>query len=142
MDNEIMKGNIKLSVFDSFPYEELKKVCDSIVKLGYDCEFIENGNIVFQNKTKSEEFKPLENLPDESIEGIMKEGQKPNYEKHKKGKEKFKPSEQQLIQWVDEDVTEGQEIRLVNMGYSKEDIKLMSKLDAWQIINNCQKENI
>lgn len=42
------KGNLKLSVFASCPYDEIKKVCDSIVKLGYDCEFVDNGNIVFQ----------------------------------------------------------------------------------------------
>ncbi len=45
---EIDKGNIKLTVFDSFPYEELKLICDKIVELGYKCEIISNGNIVFQ----------------------------------------------------------------------------------------------
>jgi len=30
--------------------EELKKVCDAVVALGYDCEFCENGNVVFQKK--------------------------------------------------------------------------------------------
>ena len=42
------KGNLKLSVFTSCPYEEIKKICDSIVSLGYDCEFVDNGNMVFQ----------------------------------------------------------------------------------------------
>jgi len=46
----IEEGNIKLTVFNSFPYEELKKVCDAVVALGYDCEFCENGNVVFQKK--------------------------------------------------------------------------------------------
>ena len=46
----IEEGNIKLTVFKSFPYEELKRVCDSIVSLGYICEFVDNGNIVFQKK--------------------------------------------------------------------------------------------
>lgn len=46
--DEIEKGNIKLSVFTSFPYIELRKICDCIIKLGYNCEFIDNGNIVFQ----------------------------------------------------------------------------------------------
>ena len=46
----IKKGNLKLSVFTSCPYDEIKKVCDSIVNLGYDCEFVDNGNIVFQKK--------------------------------------------------------------------------------------------
>ena len=47
---EVMKGNIKLTVFDSFPYNDLKKVIDAICNLGYDCEFVDNGNIVFQKK--------------------------------------------------------------------------------------------
>ncbi len=51
-EQEIKKGNLKLSVFDSFPYEELKKVCDAIIELGYECEFVDNGNIVFQKKIK------------------------------------------------------------------------------------------
>lgn len=46
----IEKGNIKLVVFKSFPYDELKKVCDAIVSLGYECGFADNGNIVFQKK--------------------------------------------------------------------------------------------
>lgn len=52
-EEEIMKGNLKLTVFDSFPYEELKKVCEAIIPLGYDCEFVSNGNIVFQKKQKT-----------------------------------------------------------------------------------------
>ena len=47
---EIEKGNIKLTVFNSFPYNELKRVCDAICELGYDCQFVDNGNIVFQKK--------------------------------------------------------------------------------------------
>jgi ABC-type Na+ transport system ATPase subunit NatA len=47
-EKEVMEGNIKLVVFDSFPYKELKKVCDAIVNLGYECELVSNGNIVFQ----------------------------------------------------------------------------------------------
>lgn len=49
-EKKIMEGNIKLTVFDSFPYSELKKVIEAIESLGYDCEFAENGNIVFQKK--------------------------------------------------------------------------------------------
>jgi len=45
-----MKGNLKLTVFNSFSYQKLKEVCDAICKLGYECEFVDNGNIVFQNK--------------------------------------------------------------------------------------------
>ncbi len=49
-EQEIIKGNIKLTVFNSFPFEDLKEVCDVITKLGYNCEFVDNGNIVFQKK--------------------------------------------------------------------------------------------
>lgn len=51
----IEKGNLKLSVFTSCSYDEIKKVCDCIVDLGYDCEFVDNGNIVFQKKEDIEE---------------------------------------------------------------------------------------
>jgi len=49
---DLKKGNLKLTVFDSFPYEELRKICDSIIALDYDCFFVDNGNIVFQKKVK------------------------------------------------------------------------------------------
>ncbi len=50
MVENIEKGNIKLTVFRVFPYKELRKVCDTICELGYDCDFVDNGNIVFQKK--------------------------------------------------------------------------------------------
>ena len=46
----IESGNIKLTVFNSFDYDKLKRVCDAICNLGYNCEFCDNGNIVFQEK--------------------------------------------------------------------------------------------
>ena len=46
----IEEGNIKLTVFKQFPFEELKRVCEAIISLGYECEFCENGNVVFQKK--------------------------------------------------------------------------------------------
>lgn len=49
-EKEIMEGNIKLTVFNSFPYKDLKKVIEAIENLGYDCEFADNGNIVFQKR--------------------------------------------------------------------------------------------
>ena len=49
-EKDIMKGNLKLTFFDSFPYDELKRVCDAIIALGYDCEIVDNGNIVFQRR--------------------------------------------------------------------------------------------
>ena len=54
MTEQIKQGNIKLTVFNSFNYYKLKKVCDAICNLGYDCEFVDNGNIVFQEKTNGE----------------------------------------------------------------------------------------
>ena len=51
-----MKGNIKLTVFDSFEYKELIRICDAIISLGYNCKFCDNGNVVFQ-KIKNEELK-------------------------------------------------------------------------------------
>ena len=53
---QIMKGNIKLTVFDSFEYKELIRICDAIISLGYNCKFCDNGNVVFQ-KIKNEELK-------------------------------------------------------------------------------------
>ena len=53
---QIMKGNIKLTVFDSFEYKELIRVCDAIIALGYNCKICDNGNVVFQ-KIKNEELK-------------------------------------------------------------------------------------
>lgn len=52
-EKDIMKGNIKLNVFDSFPYDDLKKVIEAICNLGYKCEFVDNGNIVFQKEDKN-----------------------------------------------------------------------------------------
>lgn len=54
-EEEVKKTNLKLSVFDNFPYERLKEVCDAIVNLGFDCEFVNNGNIVFTDKVKKNE---------------------------------------------------------------------------------------
>jgi len=50
-ETNIEKGNLKLTVFNSFPYEEMKKVCDAIVALGYKCEIVDS-NIVFQKEEK------------------------------------------------------------------------------------------
>ena len=49
-EEQIKKGNLKLTVFDSLPFEELQLVIEAICKLGYDCEFVDNGNIVFQKR--------------------------------------------------------------------------------------------
>ncbi len=54
-EEDIKKGNLKLSVFDSFPYEKLKLVCDKICELGFECDFIDNGNIVFTDKDAIQE---------------------------------------------------------------------------------------
>ena len=49
-EQDVMRGNLKLSVFSIFPYKRLKQVCDAIVDLGFDCEFTGNGNVVFTDK--------------------------------------------------------------------------------------------
>jgi hypothetical protein len=53
-EQEVMQGNIKLTVFKSFPYSKLKQVIEAIEKLGYNCEFVDNGNIVFQEQPPQE----------------------------------------------------------------------------------------
>ena len=55
-EEEIKKGNLKLTAFDEFAYEDLKKVCDAICNLGYECTFVNNGNIVFQKKVISNDL--------------------------------------------------------------------------------------
>ena len=47
-EKEIMKGNLKISCFDSFPYSELKPILEFIEKQGYEIDFVDNGNIVCQ----------------------------------------------------------------------------------------------
>lgn len=51
----VKKGNLKLSVFTCFPYSELKKICDFIVSMGYECYLADNGNMVFQKVTEERE---------------------------------------------------------------------------------------
>jgi hypothetical protein len=80
---------------------------------------------------------------------VAKEGkqtsQKGNhFSTHKKNRSKsaFKPTREQLEQWADEDVTDGQRKVLEKMDISGVEIDNMSKLDAYHIIKNTQKENI
>ena len=47
IESDVELRNVKLTVFDTFPYEDLKKICDAIVSIGYTAEFVSNGNIVF-----------------------------------------------------------------------------------------------
>jgi len=51
-EEQIMKSNLKLSVFSSFPYPRLREVCDAICDLGFDCEVTDNGNIIFTDVKK------------------------------------------------------------------------------------------
>ena len=43
-------------MFNTFPYIELRKICDQICELGYDSNFVDNGNIVFQKKEDNQQF--------------------------------------------------------------------------------------
>jgi hypothetical protein len=47
-----MRDTFKLSVFEVFPYADLKLVIDSICALGYSCECVSNGNFVFSRVVK------------------------------------------------------------------------------------------
>lgn len=46
-EKEILEQNIKLIVSNGFQYEDLKKICDVVCNLGYECQFNEHGTIVF-----------------------------------------------------------------------------------------------
>jgi competence CoiA-like predicted nuclease len=47
-EEKIKAGNLKLTCFESFPYEELKKICDWFQSQGYKVTWCDNGNIVMQ----------------------------------------------------------------------------------------------
>lgn len=88
-EKEIIKRNMKLTVFDSFSYDRLKEVCDKICELGFDCEFVSNGNIVFTdlhspNKTEN----GVTYLKDKRGGGIDsdKEGKPTTLNSHKEAK--------------------------------------------------------
>lgn len=49
-EKEVMQTNMKLTVFDSFPYKRLREVVDAICELGFECEVVDNGNFVFTDK--------------------------------------------------------------------------------------------
>ena len=48
--SKVEQKNLKMTVFNSFPYDRLKQVIDAVCELGFDCEFVDNGNIVFTDK--------------------------------------------------------------------------------------------
>ena len=127
-EEEIMKGNFKLSVFDSFPYEDLKKICDIICNLGYLCEFAENGNVVFQRKSKGETAEPKSNPANQ-----FKAREQP------KKKEEFIPTPEQEAKWSKEKITDNQGRYLEKLGYEGDPTEL-SKLEAYKLINQIEKE--
>lgn len=49
-EQDIMKGNVKLTVFDTFPMEEMIKINNAFENLGYKGLIVNNGNIVFQKQ--------------------------------------------------------------------------------------------
>ena len=51
MMTDVRTGNLKLTVFEQFPFAELDKVVNAITALGYTATFTDNGNIVFQKVT-------------------------------------------------------------------------------------------
>ena len=48
----IMRGNIKITVFDSFDFRELSEIVKMIEDIGYTSKMISNGNIVLQKKNE------------------------------------------------------------------------------------------
>ena len=54
MNNEekIKKGNLKVTVFDTFPLDEMIKINKAFKELGYVGNIISNGNIVFQKESE------------------------------------------------------------------------------------------
>jgi hypothetical protein len=121
---EIMKGNLKLSVFDTFPYEELKKICDAICNLGYECKFAENGNVIFQRKSKGLPYNPANSF-------LFKAREQPNKE--------FIPTPEQEAKWSNEKATEKQVDKLKKMEYGGDTGKL-SKLEAYKLIKQIKEE--
>jgi len=71
-EKDVMKANLKLSVFDSFPYRRLKQVCDAIVELGFSCEFVENGNVVFTDNGYMSIEDKMKKLAEESDSEVLK----------------------------------------------------------------------
>lgn len=48
-DHDLIRpGNLKLTVFESFPFEELQKIANWMQSQGYAVFWVDNGNIVFQ----------------------------------------------------------------------------------------------
>lgn len=45
--NERKRG-IKLSIIDTYDYEDYKAICDAIIALGYKGTVVDNGNTVFE----------------------------------------------------------------------------------------------
>lgn len=55
----IRPGNLKLTVFESFPFEELQVIAKWMQKRGYAVFWVDNGNIVFQkieNRIEPEQY--------------------------------------------------------------------------------------
>ena len=46
--NDVRPQVLKLHVFETFPYEELKIILDNIQALGYDITVVDNGNFVIE----------------------------------------------------------------------------------------------
>jgi len=49
-EEDIKSKTFKISIYDEFEYEELKKVIEAIENLNYKCKIVDNGNIVFVKK--------------------------------------------------------------------------------------------
>ena len=48
-----MENNTKeftIMICESMKYDKIKELCNKICELGYECEFTDNGNIIFMLK--------------------------------------------------------------------------------------------
>lgn len=63
-EEDVKKGNIKMTVFDNFPVAEITRISKAMQKLGYKSIIVSNGNIVFQlvDRKPSQEFEDVEAL--------------------------------------------------------------------------------
>lgn len=47
---KIKQGNIKMFVFNEFPFEELNKIVKAVTDLGYSAIMLEDGRIIFNKE--------------------------------------------------------------------------------------------
>ena len=70
-EKDIMKGTLKLHVFDTFPFDELAEIVKLIESRGYTSTMVDNGNIVLsRNKIELNQTVPRKILDVKSSENL------------------------------------------------------------------------